>query len=361
MPITLKLFHEIRDPIHGFISVDSDERSVLDSQPIQRLRHVHQLALGYLLYPGSTHKRFEHVLGVMELSGRVYDKITRADVLSDHVRRVLPEIGHPDQMRYWRRVLRMAALCHDIGHLPFSHAAEEELLPEGWSHETMTMKLIFSDELQVLWHSITPPLRAEDIVKLSVGPDKLKNVEFSAWETLLSQIVVGDAFGVDRMDYLLRDSLHAGVQYGKFDHDRLINTLRIVPESEEVDQPRLGVEGGGLHSAEALLSARYSMFSQVYLHPVRRAYDLHLKEFLRGWLPQSHFPEEPQEFLKISDIEVLAGIRKQATEGLEAASRIAQRQHFKVAYERHTQDLQLNPEPGTAISRALMDVYAKAR
>ena len=357
--MTSKLYHEIRDPIHVFITVDSAERDVLDSRPVQRLRHIHQLAMGYLVYPGATHKRFEHALGVMELGSRVYDIITRPDLAHDRVRRTLPEMANEDQRRYWRRVLRMAALCHDIGHLPFSHAAEHELLPTGWTHETITKELVLSDEMRQLWQSVRPPLIPEDIVKLAVGPSKLAETTFSDWEAVLSEIVVGDAFGVDRMDYLLRDSLHAGVQYGKFDHDRLINTLRIVPESDEVDQPRLGVEGGGLHSAEALLLARYSMFSQVYLHPVRRAYDLHLKEFLREWLPQAHFPEEPQEFLKISDIEVLAGIRQKATEGLESASRIARRQHFKVAYERHTQDLQLNPEPGTAISRALINLYGE--
>ena len=357
--MTTKLYHEIRDPIHVFISVDTDERRVLDSRPVQRLREIHQLALEYLLYPGATHKRFEHALGVMELAGRVYDIITRPDVISEKVRRVLPEISHQDRKQYWRRVLRVAALCHDIGHLPFSHAAEDELLPEGWSHETMTKELILADELQELWRSVTPPLRAEDIVKLAVGPDKSPELEFSTWEALLSQVVVGDAFGVDRMDYLLRDSLHVGVQYGRFDHHRLISTLRIVPEDDDVDQPRLGLEEGGLNSAEALLLARYSMFMQVYLHPVRRIYDIHLKEFLREWLPQAQFPTDPREFLRISDIEVLAGIRQKAEEGMDSAMRIAHRQHFKVAYERHVQDLELNSEPGAAVERRLIKLYGE--
>ena len=73
-------FHEIRDPVHEFIKLDSDERAVLDSRPVQRLRNVHQLAMEYLVYPGATHKRFEHSLGVMELAGRVYDTITSSDL-----------------------------------------------------------------------------------------------------------------------------------------------------------------------------------------------------------------------------------------------------------------------------------------
>ena len=128
---------------------------------------------------------------------------------------------------------------------------------------------------------------------------------------MLSEIIVGDAFGVDRMDYLLRDSLHAGVQYGRFDHHRLVDTLRILPKSDESGQsgePTLGLEFGGLHSAETMLMARYSMFAQLYLHPVRRAYDRHLIQFLSGWLSGGTFPVEPEDFIAYTDIQVLAAI-----------------------------------------------------
>ncbi len=281
-----KRSHEIRDPIHTFIRLDSDERRVLDSRPLQRLRHVHQLALSYLVYPGATHKRFEHSLGVMELASRVFDVVTSSEhIYHDSVRELLPK---NDQLRYWRRVLRMAALCHDVGHLPFSHAAEVELLPEGWDHERLTLEMIRGDEMESLWGDTTPPLRPLDIVKLSVGPGKMAkyaqvdvvsdhDAVYTDWEAILAEIIVGDAFGVDRMDYLLRDSYHAGVVYGRFDHYRLIDTLRILP-SEHIGskEPVLGVDHGGLRSAEALLLARFFMFSQVYFHPVRRIYDIHL-------------------------------------------------------------------------------------
>ena len=356
--MTPKLFHEIRDPIHVFIRLDSDERRVLDSRPVQRLRNIHQLAMGYLVYPGATHKRFEHALGVMELATRVFDVITRQDAVHETVRRVVPEILNEDRKSYWRRVLRMAALCHDIGHLPFSHAAEHELLPSGWTHETISADLIRSDEMQSIWTGITPPLRTEDIVKLAVGPEKLPHVQFTDWEAVLSEIVVGNAFGVDRMDYLLRDSLHTGVQYGRFDHYRLIDTLRILPKNDHSEEPTLGLESGGLQSAEALLLARYSMFSQVYLHPVRRAYDLHLKEFLEEWLPGGTFPTEAEDFLTRSDIEVLAGImseaRKDGNAKLQiAAKRIAERNHFKLVFSGTSEDIPQDDEPGKVVSQAL--------
>jgi uncharacterized protein len=255
-----KNIHEIRDAIHVFIRMDTPEREVLNSRPFQRLRHIHQLALTYLVYPGATHKRFEHSLGVMELAGRVFDVIT--EHATDEIRARLEPLNHPDQVRYWRRVLRMAALCHDVGHLPFSHAAESQLLPDGFDHESLTRALISSDQMRAIWDTVTPPLRPDDIVKLAVGPKKAKDLQFSDWETILSEIIVGDAFGVDRMDYLLRDSHHLGVAYGKFDHYRLVDTLRILPvapsgEGADTKEAALGIEEGGVQSAEALMLARY--------------------------------------------------------------------------------------------------------
>jgi HD superfamily phosphohydrolase len=200
-----KYLHEIRDPIHVFVHLDSDERKVLDSRPFQRLRHIHQLALTYLLYPAATHKRFEHSLGVMELADRVFLAVTKEGSVTDEIRKTLPEVEQPNQLQYWRRVLRMAALCHDMGHLPFSHAAEKELLPEGWDHERLTREIILSSEMEKIWTAMTPPLRPMDVVKLAVGPRKAKDVTFTTWENVLAEIIVGDAFGVDRMDYLLRD------------------------------------------------------------------------------------------------------------------------------------------------------------
>jgi uncharacterized protein len=132
----MKHTHELRDPIHTFISVRTEERKVIDSRPFQRLRHIHQLAMSYLVYPGATHKRFEHSLGVMDVASRIFDITTDPDnIYHDSVREIIPD----DQARsYWRSALRMAALCHDLGHLPFSHAAEKELLPEGYDHERLT-------------------------------------------------------------------------------------------------------------------------------------------------------------------------------------------------------------------------------
>ena len=364
----MQTVHEIRDPIHIFVRMDGDERRVLDSRPFQRLRDIHQLAMTYFVYPGATHKRFEHSLGVMELAGRVFDIVTNRDNVVDDIRDLLPETSVSDKKRYWRRVVRMAALCHDIGHLPFSHAAEKALLPEGWDHEKLTRTLISSDGMKEIWSSMTPPLRHEDIEKLAVGPKKASDLGFSDWETILAEIIVGDAFGVDRMDYLLRDSHHAGVAYGKFDHHRLIDTLRILPPAQSGNgagskEPALGMEEGGLQSAEALMLARYFMYSQVYFHPVRRIYDIHLTNFLKEWLRGGCFSTCLKDHLKMTDSKVAAALWKVAyaegEAGYEHARRIVRREHFKRVYERNPEDIRIHQEPGRTIYEALSKEYGE--
>ncbi len=359
----IKDSHEIRDPIHVFVRLDTDERKVLDSRPFQRLRYIHQLATTYLLYPGATHRRFEHSLGVMELASRVFDIITADENIHDQVRYIMP---NKDQKTYWRRVLRMAALCHDLGHLPFSHAAETELLPEGWDHERMTAEIIKSEEMEKIWRKVTPPLRSEEIIKVALGPKdaEKRGLELDDWETILSEIITGDTFGVDRMDYLLRDSLHSGVAYGKFDHYRLIDTLRILPKSEGEKgskEPVLGLTAGGLQSAEALLWARYFMFSQVYLHRVRRIYDIHLKDFLKEWLPDGKFSTKIEDYLAITDNEVIVGLREAAIDsalpGHIHAKRIIEHKHFKVLYECTPDDREININAGKAIYKAVCEKF----
>lgn len=340
----VKTLHEFRDPVHTFIKVDTEERKVIDSRPVQRLRHIHQLATSYLVYPGATHRRFEHSLGVMELAGRVYDRITSREDADDFVREAFPEIADENKLRYWRRVIRLAGLCHDIGHLPFSHAAEKELLPDGWSHERISRELIFN-ELSDTLSSMIPPVRPEHVAKLAVGPKHAHDLEFSLWETMLSEVIVGDAFGVDRMDYLLRDSHHAGVVYGRFDHNRLIDSLRILPSAESgepgVGEPQLGVDIGGLFSAEALLLARYFMYSQVYFHRVRMVYDIHLIDFLRQWLEGGQFSTDLDRHLALTDNEVIAAIRKASLDGSsgsDPAKRLDERSHFRDFYSRDLDD-----------------------
>ncbi len=179
--------HEFRDPIHTFIRVSSDERRIIDSRPFQRLRHIHQLALTYLVYPGATHRRFEHCLGVMDLAGRVFDVVTRHEHRHPDVRHIFPP---DDQLSYWRRVVRMGALCHDLGHIPFSHGAEG-VLPKGMHHEQLSVDVILSDLMCEIWGTMKPPITPLDVAKAAVGLKDWKRdpKEFTPWDELLTEIV----------------------------------------------------------------------------------------------------------------------------------------------------------------------------
>jgi HD superfamily phosphohydrolase len=349
---------EIRDPIHVFVALRPDEERIIGSRAFQRLRHIHQLALTYLVYPGATHRRFEHCLGVMEVASRIYDVVTNPqNIYHDSVREIVPRAkGNFRAHEYWGQVLRCAALCHDLGHLPFSHAAEKELLPEGWDHERLSQEIINGKEFESLWKGLK--IQPEDVVKLAIGQKKSKLV-FSEWETILSEIIIGDVFGADRIDYLLRDSYHAGVSYGRFDHYRLIDTLRILPVSgKDSQEPSLGIERGGLESAEALLWARYFMYTQLYFHPTRRIYDMHLMEFLREWLPNGVFSTEIDEHIALSDNEVNAAMWKAAVNSKEkghtSAKRIISREHFRQVYEPSSTDQLKALEPAKKVYEGLV-------
>jgi hypothetical protein len=376
-----KRFHEVRDAIHAFVRLTTAERDVLNSRAFQRLRYIHQLALTYLVYPGATHRRFEHSLGVMELATRIFDVVTEPANVTDEIRNLLPEVADDEMRPHWRRTLRVAALCHDMGHLPFSHAAERELLPCGVTHEHLTRTILLDAELGDILDNLRIPRL--DVVKLALGPKEASDLDFTTWETILAEIIVGDAFGADRMDYLLRDSHHAGVAYGRFDHFRLIDTLRILPsppagsanvaareqrtddrwstatqqrDGDASREPALGILEGGLHSAEALMLARYFMFTQLYFHPVRRIYDIHLKDFLLQTLPGGQYPATVKKHLEVTDNEVTAAIwkaaRDSASAGHDPARRIANRQHFRLFYSRHPDDLKINLQPGKAVYEA---------
>lgn len=170
---------------------------------------------------------------------------------------------------------------------------------------------------------------------------------FTTWESILSEIITGDSFGVDRIDYLLRDSYHAGVTYGYFDHIKLIESLRILPKSSETDgslEPTLGIELSGLHSSEAMLLARYFMYEQVYFHPVRRIYDKHLIDFMAQHYGENGYSRDVEFHLSQTDNEVTVAIRHafrdQAAPGHLAAQAIIGRQHYRLVYGYNPSDQQ---------------------
>ncbi len=299
-------FYEIRDPIHGFIRLHEWERDIINHPVFQRLRRIRQLAFTDMVYPGATHSRFEHSLGVMHLAGRAYDLLTGNPTSRERLRSEL----HYDEdgINRARRIVRLAALLHDIGHGPFSHVAEALMpadpgktsksgKPAVYGHERYSAAIIRTffkdviDDHKELRTNVG--ITADDVAGLLAGDVKLGSHLF--WRDLITS-----QMDVDRMDYLLRDAYHCGVRYGIYDLDRLLYTMAIAPgmpepggqigDTDTSEGLSIGVQEGGQHAAEELILARYAMFTQVYFHRTRRAYDFHLEQVLKGALRGGHFP-----------------------------------------------------------------------
>ncbi len=298
-----------RDPLHGFIHADELETALINSAPVQRLRFVHQLGFAFLVFPGAEHSRFSHVLGTMHLAGKVYDVLA-----SRH-----PDLLQAGPTARDRRLLRAAALLHDIGHAPFSHSAED-LFAEPIDHEEMTRRLLAHTDIQDAFASHGDGITTEDVAGILSGSE-------DPHQQLLSRIVAGE-LDVDKMDYLLRDSLYCGVRYGSYDLDRLLETVEAI-EDPESGGWGIGVEEGGVHALEALVMARYYMFTQVYFNVVGKALELHFHRWLsadkgRRW------PTTPEEFLSHDDVSTMQLMRDGSDPHAEA---IIERRHFPLVWQ----------------------------
>jgi uncharacterized protein len=286
----MKPTKKIYDSVHGFIRFNELESQLIDALPFQRLQSLHQLGIAYLVYPGATHTRFVHSLGVMELASRIFDKISSRQPIPDDV--------------YWKQIVRLGALCHDMGHLPFSHVAEKALLGEK-GHEKWTIRIIESPLLRPIWENMQYPAEqvVEDLIKISTGEGNL-----TAWERALSHTITGDFFGADRMDYLIRDAQCTGVAYGLFDYHQLLEMLTLLPVQ---DRWELGIEEDGIESCEALLRARYFMHQRVYQYSSVKAYSFHLSRFMKQFY-QDREIASMEQYLSLTDNEILSAIRLSA-------------------------------------------------
>jgi HD superfamily phosphohydrolase len=242
--LTLRPVAEIRDPVHGYIRVTEAERDVIDTPFVQRLRRIHQLAGAYMVYPGAVHTRFDHVTGAMHVAGELADALSLwLDLPQDSVQEI-----------------RLAALLHDVGHGPFSHTFEEVLADRtSTTHEDISQRIIRETSVgdMLSRHGFSPKKMSD----FAVGKQSTKL-------PFMNEIIAG-GLSADIMDYLLRDSYFTGVEYGKVDVQRVIDSLRVADK-------HLAVDNAGLYAFEALLLARYEMFKAVYFHRTVRAAELML-------------------------------------------------------------------------------------
>jgi HD superfamily phosphohydrolase len=233
----------LRDPLWNNIRIDGAYLRLLDAAPFQRLRYVRQLGLAHLVYPGATHSRFEHALGAYHLASetvRVLRETSGANAISE----------------LDGRIVTAAALLHDIGHYPFSHALEELGVAH---HEAVAGPLICDGPIAEILRAEFSKDAPERILALVRGESR---------EPL--QGLISGSIDLDKIDYLKRDAMMCGVAYGEIDVDRLRHALVLVSDSTS-GRPAIGLKEKGLSALESLLFAKYQMYRNVYWHHAVRS------------------------------------------------------------------------------------------
>jgi HD superfamily phosphohydrolase len=236
-------FEILRDPVWNNIRIDELTLTLVDTEVFQRLRYVRQLGWTYLVYPGATHTRFEHALGTHHLSRRTLALLGEAEDSTS--------ISEVDQA-----VVRSAALLHDVGHYPFSHALEEI---GALHHEYVARPLITEGSVAAILSSQLG----------SDAPTKVFDLIRGRSESPLQGLISG-SLDLDKIEYLKRDAFMCGVPYGEIDVDRLTNSLVLV-DDPETGRRSLGVQEKALSALESLLFAKYQMYRNVYWHHAVRS------------------------------------------------------------------------------------------
>jgi len=270
----------VRDQIHGDISFSAQEEKFIMSKSFQRLRYIKQLGFVEMEFPGATHNRFQHSLGVCECVTDMYEAVCANN-------------------KGFRRsgdleLLRFIALVHDLGHAPFSHASEEL---SSMTHEERLESLLKLEQKNILF---------------------MNQYDIPCWE-LLHQVYNGTGLtymsdshlitlhgfmdgyvDADKLDYLERDAINCGVEYGKFDRDALVNSLTLVRNKKGIET--LAILPRGIQALESFILARYYMFSHIYMSPSERiTRGLVSDELQRNVLKNGKFPDDPKKFIELDD------------------------------------------------------------
>lgn len=254
----------IRDPLHNNIRLDPLAAELIETPAFQRLRYVRQLGLAFLVYPGATHTRFEHALGTYHLARRSLALLGESSGLG-----AVP-VDEP-------AIIAAAALLHDLGHYPFSHALEEI---GAMHHEEVARSIIGSGDVGAL---LTKHLGAD-------APSRIIALVRGESRSPLQRLISG-SLDLDKLDYLRRDALMCGVSYGDIDVDRLLNSLVLIDDAQSGGLT-VGIAEKGLSALESLLFAKYQMYRNVYWHHAIRSATAMYKRLVADALDAGALPAD---------------------------------------------------------------------
>lgn len=324
---------EVRDPIHGPIAVADAERRVVDHPFVQRLRHIKATGFSFLPFPSAMHSRYAHSMGVMHLAGQAVDSVFSDGALA------------PATHQRFRALVRMAALCHDLGHAPFSHSTEFAMPPlaelglDWYRPEARTERRATHEDytIAILAHTSLAQVIAEQFdftarhVAALISPDitvddDLFVVDGLDHRQVLSQIISSE-LDVDRLDYLVRDSYFTGARYGQVDVQWL---LRNMTRHTTADDVSLALDFSALYAFDDFLIARHHMFLMVYFHQKSVVYEEILKRFV--WNSDWSITADLDAYLRLDDI-ALEMVLRQADNAW--ARRIVDHDPYKRVLEVH--------------------------
>ncbi len=336
---------EIRDVIHGSIAIDTPELAIVDSRLFQRLRQIKQLGFSENSFPSATHNRYIHSLGAMATASAAFDRV------------FLPfkkDAALSPRLLRFRSALRLAALLHDIGHGPLSHTTEfampdvrklevpltpRALKPRKATHEDYTLKIILDSPITPLITSLgasmgLKPAHVAHLIDSSVAlPDDFYLESIDGVSTDFSPILrqlISSELDSDRMDYLRRDSLQAGVSYGHFDFDWLLGNLTFHLQDGKA---LLALEHRALFAFEDFLISRFHMFLMVYFHYKSVVYDEMLAEYFASPDCDYELPFDIERYCECNDSHLFSHLAQSQNPW---AKRIIEKRPYKMLVELHS-------------------------
>jgi uncharacterized protein len=307
---------EVRDPVHGSIHILDEIVPILRADFFQRLRNIKQLGFSEYIFPGATHTRFLHSIGVMNVGERIFNKL-------------FPESNHLSDFKRLRETFKLACLLHDIGHAPLSHtteivmpnlfklnipnqflSAQDQVQDRRATHEDYTIKAIGDSSLANSFKEVEQKYGVErkyiaDLIRGSTDDAQYFTIEGINYFPLLSQLVSSE-LDCDRMDYLLRDSYFCGVSYGNFDLDWMIDNLEVCIDDKTAS---LGITERAVVTFDDFLLSRYHMFVMVYFHYQAVCLEQLLHRYFAHSPGEYEIPANIEEYIKHDDHHLMKVLR----------------------------------------------------